>query len=83
MIADEPTAPVSSKRKPGAGGKKQPPAMKEFDPFEEDMDEGAGDMTTANKRRRHGISLVASLCHISPHHNQDLHAVGADCSEKR
>jgi len=55
MMADEPTAPVPSKRKTGAA-KAQPPAPKDFDPFDADMDEGRGDATTASKRRRHGLS---------------------------
>jgi len=43
-----------SKRKPGVAGKKQASAPKEFDPFEEDMDDGTGDASSAAKRRRHG-----------------------------
>lgn len=46
---DEPS--VMSKRKSGTAGEKQASAPKEFDPFEEDMDDGAGD--AAAKRRRH------------------------------
>jgi len=56
-MPDEATASVSSKRKPGTSGKKQAAAQKEFDPFEEDADDGEGDTTAISKRRRHGASL--------------------------
>ena len=65
MMADEPTAPVSGKRKPGAAGKKQPAAPKDFDPFEEDMDDGAVDTTTATKRRKHGPCLLTDATYFS------------------
>ena len=64
MILDEPTAPVVSKRKSGTAGKKQPPATKDFvDLFEDDMDDGGGDMAATSKRRRHG-EYQRSVCKI-------------------
>jgi len=54
---------ITSKRKSGAAGKKQASAPKEFDPFEEDMDDGTGDATaSANKRRRHGTGFTHCFC---------------------
>ena len=61
MMPDEAAAPVSSKRKPGTSGKKQAPAAKEFDPFEEDADDVEGDTNTTTKRRRHGASVFYPL----------------------
>jgi len=52
LPTDEPA--VTGKRKSGTAGKKQSSASKEFDPFEEDMDDGIGDAAAAAKRRRHG-----------------------------
>ena len=57
-MADEPTAPVTSKRKSGTAGKKQAQLPKDFEMFEEDMDDGGGDMAATAKRRRHGVSLL-------------------------
>ena len=55
LLPDEPTGSAMSKRKTGTTGRKQPPAPKDFDPFEEDMDDGGGDTVAATKRHRHGL----------------------------
>jgi len=55
MPPDEPA--VMSKRKSGTTGKKQASA-KEFDPFEDDMEDAAAD---AAKRRRHGLPFSCIL----------------------
>ena len=68
MMADEPTAPAASKRESGTAGKKQQPAQKEFELFDEDMDDGGADVAATSKRRRHGqcSCYLLTYLHLSP-----------------